>query len=724
MDKKMMKNLERALYYELQYRNAIVSDSLSFYDINLTKDSIENDFYVKDADGKPVSCLERVDMTAPASCTEFFKRWFDLQIPDNLKSIYTEFTDIRQKLLDAFKLGKREYDIEYWSFDAFSRKIFVNQKFYMTQNEEGEIFALTVVKDYTDQKKNEQALYKKEIEQYAYKDPITGGYNYNKFKQELLRHGLAGSIICLDIHSFKVINTICGIATGDMVIKTIWECIMCALTTKENEITAHINADHFIIFLPTETEQQIVSKIKNITVALNLLSIELDIPQVQPYFGITKWKPGKRIELAYSEAVTAKHNAKQNQDENFAFFNEADTNRLIEEKQMADSFADALANDEFKIWYQPKYNPVTKKLVGAEALVRWQREEKLVPPGKFIPLFEHNGMIRTLDEYIFRAVCKQQKLWQSLGKHVVPVSINLSRVSLYYESIANQYKLITEEIGIDKDLIPIEITESAAINNIILKNVADQFYKNGFHLHMDDFGSGYSSLASLNTLHFDTLKLDKSLIDYIGNFGGDRLIEHTISLAKDLGMQVTAEGVENSSQVKFLKHNGCDSIQGYFYSKPVPKDDFEQLLEDENSQKADKEVDYLSAHLAAFRRRFLKASYIKFIVNLSKRKFIEISKKGDWGNYQDASKLTYKEGLDIIAEKYLNDEDQKKFYDFMDKDKIIKSFKGPEETKVMYFNRKYCGNDEKSVMSIVLHIFKVENSDDLWAFFTMAGNTD
>lgn len=717
----MMKNLERALYYEIQYRNAIVSDSLSFYDINLTKNLIENDFFVKDSEGKPVSCLERVDLSAPANFTEFFRRWFDLQIPDNLKSVYTDFIDIRKNLLDAYKLGKREYDIEYWSYDAFSHKIFVNQKFYMTQNENGEICALSVVKDFTNQKRNEQALYKKEIEQYAYKDPITGGYNYNKFKQELLKIGQEGTIVCLDIHSFKIINTICGIATGDMVIKTIWECIMCVLKPEQNEITAHINADHFIIFLPTKDENATIAKIKNITIALNLLSVELDIPQVQPYFGITKWKPGKRIELAYSEAVTAKHNAKQNQNENYAFFNEADTNRLVEEKQMADSFADALSQNEFKIWYQPKYNPVTKKLVGAEALVRWQKPDgALIPPGKFIPLFEHNGMIRTLDEYIFRTVCKQQKLWQNLGKKIVPVSINLSRVSLYYESIANQYKLITEDIGIDKDFIPIEITESAAINNTILKNVADQFYKNGFHLHMDDFGSGYSSLATLNTLHFDTLKLDKSLIDYIGNFGGDRLIEHTISLAKDLGMQVTAEGVENSNQVKFLKHNGCDSIQGFFYSKPVPKEDFENLLEDENSRKPEEEVDYLSAHIADFRRRFLKSSFIKFIVNLSTEKFVEISKQGDWGKYQNASQLSYKQGVDIIAEKYICEKDRQKFYDFMNKDKIIEEFSEPEETKVIYFKCKETGKDP--LICIMFHIFKVENSSDFWAFFTMAGN--
>lgn len=720
MDKKKVNPLERALYYETQYRNAIVSDSLSFFDANLTKDLIENDFFIKDSQGRPLSCLNLVDLEAPAKFTEFFKRWFDLQIPDSLKDVYTNFIRMREILLEDFKNGRRSKEIEYWSHDAFSKRIFVNQKFFLTQNEDGDIYALTVVKDFTEPKKNEQALYKKEIEQYAYKDPITGGYNYNKFKQLLLKYEYAGSIISMDIHSFKVINTICGITTGDMVIKTICECIMCVLKGRDFEITAHINADHFVIFLPTQESEEIIRKIKNISMSLNLLSVELDIPQIQPYFGVTSWKPGKRIELAYSEAVTAKHKAKLSHSDNFAFFSEQDTNRLIEEKQMADSFADAITYKEFKIWYQPKFNPVTRKMVGAEALVRWQKDDgTLVPPGKFIPIFEHNGMIRTLDEYIFRTVCRQQKIWQDQGKKVVPVSINLSRVSLYYESIANQYKMISEEIGISKELIPIEITESAAVNNLILKRVADQFYENGFQLHMDDFGTGYSSLSTLNTLHFDTLKLDKSLIDYIGNFGGDMLLEHTIGLAKDLGMHVTAEGVENPSQVKFLKHNGCDSIQGFFYSKPIQKEDFEKLLENKELLSSEEGTDYLSAHLADFRRRFLKSTFIKFIANLSQGTFTEASKDSDDKLASiDITLLTYEQGVELLADKYLFDKDKERFYNFMDRKKAIAGFEEPEQTKLMYFYRKDC-DDSDPLTCVMLHIFKLENSGDFWAYFTL-----
>lgn len=717
----MMKQLERALYYEIQYRNAIVSDSLSFYDINLTKDLIENDFFVKDDKGKPVSCLERVDLHAPASFTGFFNKWLSLQVPDNLKPVYSEFSDIRKILLDSFARGKREFTLEYWSYDIFSRKIFVNQKFFLTQNENGEICALSVIKDFTNRKKNEQESYNKELEQQTYTDPITGGYNYKKFKEVIVSKGLSGTIICLDIHSFKVINTICGIETGDMVIKTIWECIMCVLKTKLNEITAHINADHFIIFLPTEDQQRIISKIKDITMALHLLSVELDIPQVLPYFGVTKWKPGKRIELAYSEAVTAKHNAKDKQEENWAFFKEEDASKLIEEKQLADAFAGALQNKEFKVWYQPKYNPVTNRLVGAEALVRWQKADgTLLPPSKFIPIFERNGMIRILDEYIFKHVCRQQKKWREQGKQIVPVSINLSRVSLYYESIASQYKHITEEIGIEKKFIPIEITETAAINNSVLQRVTDQLHRNNFHLHMDDFGSGYSSLATLNKNYFENLKLDKSLIDNIGSFNGERLLEHTISLAKELEMKVTAEGVETLSQVKFLKHNGCDSIQGYIYSKPLPVEQFEQRLEKAAERIPEEKIDLVSAHVSEFRRRYLKVPLYALLANLSKNEFVEISQNGNWNRFQEKFDFSYSEGIKKMVKTFVMKQDAEKYSNFMDREKLIEEFLSTgdsEATKILYF--KGVQNKRKTDMRVLINIFKVKDSDSVWAFFTI-----
>lgn len=717
-----MRKLERALYYEIQYRNAIVSDSISFYDVNITKNLIENDFFVKDDNGKPVSCLDRVNLRAPVSLTEFFRKWFDQQIPENLKSVYKEFSDIRKLLLDAFAQGKREYTLEYWSYDIFSRKIFVNQKFFLTQNENDEICALSVVKDFTRNKQNEQAAYSREFEQQSLIDPITGGYNYLKFKQTLRKRGLSGTIVCLDIHSFKIINTICGIETGDMVIKTIWECIMCVLKIRENEFTAHINADHFIIFLPTEEPQRIVQKIKSITMALNLLSVDLDIPQVLPYFGVSKWNPKKKIELSYSEAVTAKHNAKDSQNENYSFFKEEDARKLIEEKQLADSFKSALGKGEFKIWYQPKYNPVSNRLVGAEALVRWQKPDgTLIPPGKFIPIFERNGMIRILDEHIFKTVCAQQKKWRDEGKRIVPVSINLSRVSLYYESIASQYKHIAEEIGIDKGFIPIEITETAAINNSVLQSITEKLYQNDFHLHIDDFGSGYSSLAALNKNHFETLKLDKSLIDNIGDSDSERILEHTISLAKELKMKVVAEGVETQFQVKFLKHNGCDSIQGYIYSKPLPVDKFEDRLENMDDREIENEkIDSVSEHISEFRRRYLKVPLYALIANLSRNEIIEISHNGNWDRFHEKLDFSYSDSLKRMVKKFIAKQDAQKFMDFMSGENISRKFlaeKESEATKVLYFTGLQ--NRKKISMCAIINIFGVKDSGDVWGYITI-----
>ena len=246
---------------------------------------------------------------------------------------------------------------------------------------------------------------------------------------------------------------------------------------------------------------------------------------------------------------------------------------------MEDEFAGAISNGQFEIWYQPKYNPVDNKLVGAEALVRWRGGDgKLISPARFIPLFEKDGLIKTLDEYVFKSVCRQQAEWKSNGRQIIPVSINLSRATLYFESVAELYKCIANETGIDTKYVPIEITESAAIDNANIKVLADQFHNNGFSLLVDDFGSGYSSLSTINMKCFDTLKIDKSLIDYIGDFSGERLLDHTITLAKELGISVTAEGVETKKQVDFLTRLNCDNIQGFYYSKPLCVGDFNQLL--------------------------------------------------------------------------------------------------------------------------------------------------
>ena len=417
----------------------------------------------------------------------------------------------------------------------------------------------------------------RELERYAYIDPVTGGDNYVRFKEKLAEKTKRGYIVSMDIHSFKVVNSICGTTKGDEILREIWHCI--EKNIRGNDLAAHINADHYIIFYEEMDKAAVSERLEMLTIQLGKRSVELNVPQQLPYFGVSAWEPDNKIEQIYNEANIARHEIKERKDINHAFFSQEDASRILQEKQMEDAFETSISNHRFEVWYQPKYNPDTEQLVGAEALVRWRdMDGNLVSPAVFIPLFERNGMIRYLDEYVFRTVCTQQKKWIDEGRRVIPVSVNLSRASLYFQNVVERYQKIAADVGVDPAYVPIEITETAALDDKSIRMLADRFYEAGFPLHIDDFGSGYSSFATLNIMHFDTLKLDKSLIDYIGNYGGDRLLEHTIALAKELGMHVTAEGVENETQVAFLQKLNCDSIQGFYYSRPLPLEEFAKRI--------------------------------------------------------------------------------------------------------------------------------------------------
>ena len=213
--------------------------------------------------------------------------------------------------------------------------------------------------------------------------------------------------------------------------------------------------------------------------------------------------------------------------------------------------------------------------------MRWRRADgALIPPLKFIPLFERNGNIIRLDEYVFRAVCRQQKEWQKQGQKMLPVSVNISRVSLYYSSVVEKYESIIRSFDLDSKYIQLEITESATIDNNEIFNLLEQFHTAGFKILLDDFGSGYSSLAALNRMHFDTIKLDKSLVDYIGDDNGEKLLNSITKLAQSFGMGITAEGVETVEQLMFLCNLDCDDIQGYYFSRPLPVKEYEECLKE------------------------------------------------------------------------------------------------------------------------------------------------
>ena len=263
----------------------------------------------------------------------------------------------------------------------------------------------------------------------------------------------------------------------------------------------------------------------------------------------------------------------------YAYYTDELAQKRIYNQMIENCFTDALKNKEFMIYYQPKIDVITEKVIGAEALVRWQRTDgSMISPENFIPTYEKNGQIQKLDAYIFGQVCRLQKRILDESKKLLSVSVNLSRSSILCEEIVEQYTKIVRENDIPITCVPLEITESASVYGQKVVKVAERLLQSGFKLHIDDFGSGYSSMESLSRLPFSVLKIDKSLIDHICETRVEILVNHIIKLSKDLNMRVLAEGVETKEQLDILRKIKCDEIQGFYYARPMPEVEFVEYV--------------------------------------------------------------------------------------------------------------------------------------------------
>ena len=277
----------------------------------------------------------------------------------------------------------------------------------------------------------------------------------------------------------------------------------------------------------------------------------------------------------YRKTSYALSTIRLNRNQCYVEFDQSMIERMEKEEMIVEGFESALKSGEFVAWYQPKYSVKTGKIVGGEALTRWiQSDGSVVSPQEFIPILEEHGKIHLLDEYIFRQVCSFQAIIKKMGFTSIPISVNLSRASMFRNNLADIYSNIADEYSVDKKDIPIEITESAAVRATTISTFADHLIQKGFILHMDDFGVGYSSLGSLAMIPFETIKIDKSLIDHIGTSVNENLLKHTIAFAKECGKTTVAEGVDTLEKYQFLKEVGCDMIQGFYFSKPVNEKDF------------------------------------------------------------------------------------------------------------------------------------------------------
>ena len=266
--------------------------------------------------------------------------------------------------------------------------------------------------------------------------------------------------------------------------------------------------------------------------------------------------------------------------QNWAIYDDKLSEKLNRQQEMSQTALTALRERQIQVYYQPKHGLSSDKTEGAEALVRWIHPGLgFINPGEFISLFEANGFIKQLDMHVFERVCEDILRWKQTGIPVVPVSINLSRRDFELEDLDKKIISHVKEAGIDTSLIHFEITESAFANDAKkVAQIVDSLHDAGFQIELDDFGTGYSSLTALTSMHLDVVKLDMSIIRNDRSEYEANILEFAMHLAKIVHLKTVQEGVETQEQVDRLRALGCDYIQGYFYSRPLPVKEFEAYL--------------------------------------------------------------------------------------------------------------------------------------------------
>ena len=422
-----------------------------------------------------------------------------------------------------------------------------------------------------------------------YTDVVTGGNNKLYFAKKgavLLKKNRWGrlnyAMLHLQMRKYRSFCTCFGVQRGEELIEAFYSELKKNLNAKE--LLAHRQNAEFAVLLTYINREELLDRIEQMERQLNAI-----LPKVKLYFdaGVYEILSGETdIEQLYNNALIACEFLKDEAENKIAVYDIEMNKRKLWERKVEDDMDRALMNREFKVYLQPKVSSAEETLAGAEALVRWiHPEEGFIPPNRFIPIFEQNGFIVKLDDYMLEEVSRLQAQWLSEGKKTVPISVNVSRTHFTREDLAEHICRIVDKYEVPHHLIELELTESAFFDDKhMILNTVHKMQELGFVVSMDDFGSGYSSLNSLKELHLDVLKIDG---EFFRGLDAESFREHNnieergllivaevIDLAKKLNMQIVAEGIESREQVDFLVSQECDLIQGYFFAKPMPVEEY------------------------------------------------------------------------------------------------------------------------------------------------------
>ncbi|MDD3411858.1 MAG: EAL domain-containing protein, partial [Eubacteriales bacterium] len=410
---------------------------------------------------------------------------------------------------------------------------------------------------------------------------LNGRYAFYREVQRCLREqpDERWSVIALDVDHFKAVNELFGYEAGDGVLKVIARTLQSE--AGERGVAARLESDRFAACMASPDLDALTARLN---AALKPLLGGL---RATLYAGAyPDAKAGEDVGRMCDRALTALKTVKGSFLKQWAVYDVQMRETMLREQALMADLSGALEREEFVLYFQPLFSITSGDPISAEALVRWQHPERgLLSPGVFVPLFERNGMITRLDAYVWEKACQYLQSAMRRGQPVLPVSVNVSRLNLYRPHLCEEIVALVERYGVELRLLKLEITESAYTDNPRqLLEAMKTLHAHGFEILMDDFGSGYSSLNMLKEVPVDILKMDmRFLDDFEKNGRAGNVMTSVVRMAKWLQIVVVAEGVETQAQIDFLRSIGCDRVQGFYFSKPLPIPEFEKLLVDQAS---------------------------------------------------------------------------------------------------------------------------------------------
>jgi len=390
-------------------------------------------------------------------------------------------------------------------------------------------------------------------------------------------------VVISDIIDFKKINETYGSHIADEILK--WQGSFLAQLMSDELLVGRYGGDQMVLLGTREAIMKCISAQNRD--AFYAAEAKNGLPPIVVKFGVyLDVAHDSPVITSCDKAHMALNSIKHQYKKDLAYYNDEIRNRLVRQRRIEDSMYESLENGDFKVYYQPKHNAKTGKLVGAEALIRWIHPEYgFMSPADFIPLFEKNGFIVEIDHYVWLRTCINQKKWAEKGIKTVPISVNGSKLTMADDELVKIMKESIIENGISPDMLHLEITETLMTENVSdLVERLNSIRNLGVKIELDDFGSGYSSLNVLSALPIDVVKLDMSFMQQFGDEKRTKVLVAVINLAKELGFGTVSEGVELKEQNELLGELGVDMIQGYYYSKPLPEDEFEFYMMEHSAE--------------------------------------------------------------------------------------------------------------------------------------------